>query len=211
MFRIQDVIKLLTRIFAKQNKRFPKGLEAVDIRLKAKKIHDIGKANNYEGGISENQLKHFLAWEKQAPITTEVSKDILKVPKKKGEVIKVDFDPGGKQTFITQAEKKSELDKLLGPDDDVFGSPIKDWHMKKFKEPKAKDVTPTEAEIKVKLEGMNKQTVDRIRRRRYQAALKAEREKSAKDPDYLPKVLDPEDFAYGGIAGMLGEPTYADN
>ena len=205
MFRIQDVIKLLTRIFAKQNKRFPKGLEAVDIRLKAKKIHDIGKANNYEGGISENQLKHFLAWEKQAPITTEVSKDILKVPKKKGEVIKVDFDPGGKQTFITQAEKKSELDKLLGPDDDVFGSPIKDWHMKKFKEPKAKDVTPTEAEIKVKLEGMNKQTVDRIRRRRYEAALKAEREKMAKDPDYLPKVLDPDDFAYGGIAGMLGE------
>ena len=65
MFRIQDVIKLLTRIFAKQNRRFPKGLEAVDIRLKAKKIHDIGKAENYKGTISENQLKQFLAFEKQ--------------------------------------------------------------------------------------------------------------------------------------------------
>jgi len=74
-----------------------------------------------------------------------------------------------------------------------------------------KNVPETEAQIKTKLEGMNKQTVERIRRKRYQAALKAEREKSAKDPDYLPKVLDPEDFAYGGIAGMLGEPTYADD
>ena len=93
MFTIAEVIKLLTRIFAKQNKRFPKGLEAVDIRLKAKKIHDVGKANNYEGAISENQLKHFLAFEKQAPITREVSKDIIKVPKKGGEV----FDLTGKK------------------------------------------------------------------------------------------------------------------
>ena len=38
MFTIAEVIRLLTRIFAKANKRFPKGLEAVDIRLKAKKI-----------------------------------------------------------------------------------------------------------------------------------------------------------------------------
>ena len=83
MFKIPDVITLLTRIFVKQNKRFPKGLEAVDIRLKAKKIHDVGKANDYKGGISENQLKHFLAFEKQAPITREVSKDIIKVPEKR--------------------------------------------------------------------------------------------------------------------------------
>jgi len=93
MFTIADVIRLLTRIFAKANKRFPKGLEAVDIRLKAKKIHDVGKANDYKGAISENQLKHFLAWEQQAPVTREVSKDILKVPKKKGEV----FDLTGKK------------------------------------------------------------------------------------------------------------------
>ena len=70
-----------------------------------------------------------------------------------------------------------------------------------------KNVPETESQIKTKLEGMNKKTIDRIRRRRYQAALKAEREKSAKDPDYLPKVLDPDDFAYGGVAGMLGERT----
>ena len=63
----------------------------------------------------------------------------------------------------------------------------------------------TEAQIKTKLEGMNKKTVDRIRRRRFEAAQKAEREKMAKDPEYIPEILDPEDFASGGIAGMLGE------
>ena len=97
MFTIAEVITLLTRIFAKANKRFPKGLEAVDIRLKAKEIYDVGKANNYKGKISEDQLKQFLAWEKQAPITKEVSKDILKVPEKKGEV----FDLTGKKINST--------------------------------------------------------------------------------------------------------------
>ena len=58
---------------------------------------------------------------------------------------------GGKGYKIeTEAEKKLELDKLLGPDDDVFGSPIKDWQMKKFKKPpKAKDVTPKETEAQL--------------------------------------------------------------
>ena len=65
MFTIAQVIRLLTRIFVKQNRRFPKGLEGVDIRLKAKKIYDVGKSQGYEGAISENQLKQFLAFEKQ--------------------------------------------------------------------------------------------------------------------------------------------------
>ena len=127
MFTIPEVIKLLTRIFAKENKRFPKGLEAVDIRLKAHKIHDVGKAGNYTGGISENQLKHFLAFEKQTQgVQKEISKDILKVPEKKGEV----FDLTGKKIDTSKP--------ILG----------------------GKNV--------------------------------------------------PEDFADGGVAGLLGEPTYAD-
>ena len=66
MFTIAEVIRLLTRIFVKQNKRFPKGLEGVDIRLKAKEVFDVGKSQGYKGGISEDQLKQFLAFEKQA-------------------------------------------------------------------------------------------------------------------------------------------------
>ena len=158
MFTIAEVITLLTRIFVRQAKRFPKGLEGVDIRLKAKKIYDVAKANNYKGKISEDQLKQFLAWEKQVKpiIQRKVSKDLFKVPEKKGEVVDLTgktIKPdetiiGGKGYKIeTEAEKKLELDKLLGPDDDVFGSPIKDWHMKKFKEPGAKDVTPKKIDI----------------------------------------------------------------
>ena len=61
----------------------------------------------------------------------------------------------------------------------------------------------TEAQIKSKLEGMNKKTIERIKRRRYEAAQKAEREKMAKDPKYLPDIIDPDDFlAGGGLSGM---------
>ena len=73
-----------------------------------------------------------------------------------------------------------------------------------------KNVPETEAQVKSRLEGMNKKTVERIRRRRFEAAQKAEREKMAKDPEYIPEILDPDDFAGGGLAPMLGEPTYAD-
>ena len=68
-------------------------------------------------------------------------------------------------------------------------------------------VVPKPKDIKSKLEGMNKKTIERIKRRRLEAAEKAEREKMAKDPYYLPDIIDPDDFAYGGIAGMLGERT----
>jgi|10_taG_2_1085330.scaffolds.fasta_scaffold22703_2 hypothetical protein len=154
MFTIAEVIRLLTRIFVKQNKRFPKGLEGVDIRLKAKEIFDVGKANNYKGGISENQIKHFLAWEKQAPVIKEVSKDILKIPKKKGEVL----DLTGKKIDTSKP--------ILG----------------------GKNVPESEAEIAARLTKENKESIKRF-----------------KD-----KMKDPEDLAYGGIAGMLGEPTYLD-
>ena len=42
---------------------------------------------------------------------------------------------------------------------------------------------------------------------RYEKAVKAEEAKAAADEDYIMKIFDPEDFAYGGIAGMLGERT----
>ena len=43
---------------------------------------------------------------------------------------------------VTKKQYKKKLDELLGPGDDVFGIPMKDLYMKKFKKPKAKDVTP---------------------------------------------------------------------
>ena len=64
----------------------------------------------------------------------------------------------------------------------------------------------TEAEVLARMKGMNKKTIERIKRRRYEAAIKAEKAKAAKDPNYIPDVIDPEDMASGGIArlGMAG-------
>ena len=59
---------------------------------------------------------------------------------------------------------------------------------------------------KSKYKDLSKKTIERIKRKRYEKALKEERIKSAKDEFYLPKIIDPDDFlADGGIAGMLGE------
>jgi len=202
MFTIAEVIRLLTRIFAKANKRFPKGLEGVDIRLKAKKIHDVGKANNYQGAISEDQLKQFLAWEKQAPITKEVSKDILKVPKKKGEVIKVDFDPGGKQTFKGMSEG------------------VEDVSFKPGMDPKGKIIAESPSQIIVRMKKMT--PIDAMkeansvigRKGKYKNLTKEQSKKILKDTedhiferDIKP---DPEDLAHGGRTGsglnyLLGE------
>ena len=46
--------------------------------------------------------------------------------------------------------------------------------------------------------------------RRYDEAVALEDSKIAKDKYHIPDIIDPEDFAYGGLAGMLGEPTYSD-
>ena len=44
--------------------------------------------------------------------------------------------------LVTKKQYKKKLDKLLGPPDEVFGHPLKDFYMKKFNKPKAKNVTP---------------------------------------------------------------------
>jgi len=46
--------------------------------------------------------------------------------------------------------------------------------------------------------------------RRYDEAVALEDSKIAKDKYHIPDIIDPEDFAGGGLAGMLGEPAYAD-
>ena len=62
-----------------------------------------------------------------------------------------------------------------------------------------KNVPETEAQILQRLNKQNKETVERLRNK-----------EGPIDWDEVDKI-DPEDFAYGGIAGMLGEPTYADD
>ena len=44
--------------------------------------------------------------------------------------------------FSTRKEYEKYLDEMLGPDDDVFGNPMKDQMLKKFDELELKNVTP---------------------------------------------------------------------
>ena len=209
MFAIKDVIKLLTRIFAKQNKRFPKGLEAVDIRIKAKKIHDIGKAENYKGAISEDQLKQFLAFEKQ---------QLERVPTR---VIPAE-----------SAEGKIITDKITGKNVIPFPKErITDWTKPRPTEVTKPTFTATEhvefIKSKEPIEAM-KEANSLIGRKnpsykgRYKNITDDEAKQILKDTedhifqrDVVPDEFDP-DYASGGrigaegggIAGMLGEPTY---
>ena len=59
----------------------------------------------------------------------------------------------------------------------------------------------TEAQIKARMVKQNKETAERVREKRYKELVKAEEDKVAKDPDYIPDIIDPEDMASGGRIG----------
>jgi hypothetical protein len=61
----------------------------------------------------------------------------------------------------------------------------------------------TEAEIAARLQKENKNTAEKIRERKYNEAVRKEQEKADADPDYIPKIIDPEDMADGGRAGFF--------
>ena len=208
MFRIQDVIKLLTRIFVKENKRFPKGLEGVDIRLKAKKIYDVGKAGNYTGGISENQLKHFLALEKQAqgptirghkiisgdsPEGKKITEDLFG---KKGEVIKVDFDKSNKWF---KGKSEGVEDVSFAPGKDKTGKIVVESPSQIIA--RMKKMTPIEA--------MAEASSVIGRKGKYKNLTEKQSKKILKDTEdhIFERDIPDEDFADGGVAGLLGERT----
>ena len=238
MFTIAEVIKLLTRIFAKANKRFPKGLEAVDIRLKAKKIHDVGKANNYKGAISENQLKQFLAFEKQAKPKEVIVKEAADVFDLTGK--KIDTSRpimGGKNVPETEAQIKAKIDAM---------------NKKTVANIKARNLFATEKEFASELESLrlniirndpqfNLEITERYKlpgEKTYTAFPDKEPGKLLSPPqrqkllDQIKDVMKHDEYqtqfgenfnfteitddlfridkASGGLAGMLGEPTYAD-
>ena len=65
---------------------------------------------------------------------------------KKGDVvpIKKDVKYRSPDEFNNRKEYENYLDEVLGPPDDVFGSPLKDDLLKEFDKVKAKNVTPKE-------------------------------------------------------------------
>ena len=79
------------------------------------------------------------------------------------------------------------------------------FRYKKSMKQEFKEMGKSDDAIKSRLEGMNKITRDRLNRRRFEKAVKAEKEKMSKDPDYIQDIINPDDFnlASGGIAGQL--------
>ena len=191
MFTIADVIKLLTRIFVKENKRFPKGLEGVDIRLKAHKIHDVAKSQGYTGGIGENQLKHFLALEKQAQGPTIRGHRIISGDSPEGKKITEDLF-GKKGEVVDMTGKKIDTSKpILGGKnvEDVVTETV--TNMKKM--------TPIDA--------MKEANSVIARKGKYKTLTPEESKKILKDTEdhIFERDIPDEDFAGGGVAGLLGE------
>ena len=62
----------------------------------------------------------------------------------------------------------------------------------------------TEDMIKKKLEKQNKESIEKIKERKFEEAVKAEKDKMAADEDYIPDIIDPDDFAIGGRVGFKG-------
>ena len=163
-------------------------------------------------------LKYLNIIESSKPVTKEVSKDFIKVPRKKGEVFdltgkKIDTSKpiiGGKNVSETEAEIAARLTKQNK-------ETVANINQQMIEEDRA---------IKDMYRTAGPRTLDE------DAGYLAEfiAEDAGKVFDNLPiaeqtkfydraykalvrhqkKKLDPEDFAYGGLAGMLGEPTYAD-
>ena len=204
-----------------------------------KYIKSAEKAGVNLDDFSEEKIKYIIQLNRPKPIKAipadspegeGITRDLFNmIDRRSGKnVIKTDF--GGKGSKIeTEAETKKKLDELLGPDDDVFGSPIKDWHMEKFKKPKAKDVTPkkeidvvTETVTKIKtmkpIDAMKEANSVIGRKGKYKnLTIEESQEILKKTDDHIferdikydefGEIIkpDPEDLAGGGIAGILGE------
>ena len=65
-----------------------------------------------------------------------------------------------------------------------------------------KAVKETEEEILARMNKENKETVEKIKQRKFDEAIKKEKDKMLKDEDYIPEIIDPEDMATGGRAGF---------
>ena len=118
-------------------------------------------------GMSKEQILDFARREfgKVSELLRKQIDDIFKAKPKTEK-------KGGIVDIKTRKEYKKELDEALGPDDDVFGSPIKDQKMKEFDKAAAKDVTPKTdkakklnlTELEAKLDEIDKERAIRIRK-----------------------------------------------
>jgi hypothetical protein len=212
MFTIKSIITLLTRIFVKQNKRFPKGLEGVDIRLKAKEIYDVGKSQGYKGGISENQLKQFLAFEKQQKgpkVTDEQLKAGIKKSMDEAEMVK---GPDFTVEELTEGLVKDVPEwtkgwtpKVIkgGKDDTIKGI----MNTIKGRVERMKNIVKEEKAFKDEMkafdEAKKKPKMGKINYKEMEKKLKVKLRGDETWEELLALEKEGKDFAFGGVAGQL--------
>ena len=183
-------------------------------------------------------LKYLNIFESSKPVTKEVSKDLIKVPRKKGEVFdltgkKIDTSKpilGGKNVELTHNEKidwlvknvdpnaaqtippKPALEAMLRDGREDLIDHFYEMHTKNLGKPKididTSDLKHPELVKKMMTDEKLKPTLVKT-----EAQIKKELEKQNKEAikNLKDKMKDPpEDFAGGGLAPLLGEPTYQD-
>ena len=67
-----------------------------------------------------------------------------------------------------------------------------------------KEIKESDAAIKARIEADNKKSLESIKEKQYEDAVKKEQAKADADPDYIMDIIDPEDFAIGGRVGLKG-------
>ena len=95
-----------------------------------------------------------------------------------------------------QTGKSIDASKPIVGGSQEFASGIMKAMKTKPREVKTEDI------IKKKLEKQNKESIKKIKERKFEDAVKAERDKMAADEDYIPDIIDPDDFAIGGRVGL---------
>ena len=201
----KEILKLLRQIFAKQKKEIPLGVEAAGLDMQAEKIarelSDIG----YRGPVNLDLIKRIQQALK--PTYTKVwpksktSGDVLDMTGKKihpGETI-----VGGKGHIVEMSAddykelKKEWFGRIIANQDDAINTWLK------------QGINQTDERFINLSKTQRKDFLDMVEYR-----LKHGNVKFMEDSQKFFKKqngTDIDNFAYGGIAGMLGEPEYMDD
>ena len=195
----KEILKILRQIFVKEKKEIPLGVEAAGLDMQAEKIarelSDVG----YRGPISLDFIKRIQQASK--PTYTKVwpkqSADVLDMTGKKihpGETI-----IGGKGIGMIAddyADLKEEwFGRIIANTDEAVNTFLK------------KGINQADERFASLSKDQRKDFLNMVEYR-----IKHGNEKFMNDFTDAKGVFNkfPEDLAYGGLAGMLGEPTYAD-
>ena len=138
----EDIIEFGKREFGEMTELLSKQVDDIYKRFYKDKGGSIFKDKKPESGTKKSG--DVVELKKQRPVAKDEFEKMLDEtfpemkPKREG-IVSIKKGP---EEFATRQEYKKYLDEVLGPDDDVFGNPIKEDLLKKFDKVDVKNVTP---------------------------------------------------------------------